>query len=499
MLNSQNDSLGLDAETVLQRIADLTKKCSQSISKERKARFSQYFTESSVARQMLSMLNVTGVDSIGDHGAGTGILGATVLTHVLSTSNGSRDQLSLRAFEIDETLHPPFFRCLEEVSAFAENLGKPVPSISLRGDFTAIAPSICSKGYDPSLDLIVLNPPYQKLNQGSEFASWLRRHLVAIPNLYAAFIALSIMMLKPSGQLITIVPRSFTNGSYFSPFRRWFTAKGSIDWFVRYKCRSNVFRGDNVLQENVIFRFTKGVKQVDRVRVSLCDSPDRPPVYELMVSVDDIFPADSDIIYVPGSPEELNALHRMRNMPFSFADIGIKIATGKLEDFRMREYLHHSPPDSNWVPVIYSQHWKRGTSNLKWVDSSRNSKPSYLSLNRATEKKVIPRGNYVLVKRISANDDRSGRCNPCVLTENEAIPGDLWAIDNHIQVLSGIVDKPFSADDAKALAAYLSSKDVDHVLRLVSGTTQLNHADLQQIRFPESFSNFKKRSDRDNH
>ena len=37
-------------------------------------------------------------------------------------------------------------------------------------------------------------------------------------NLYAAFVALSLRLLRPGGQLVAITPRSFCNGPYFKAF-----------------------------------------------------------------------------------------------------------------------------------------------------------------------------------------------------------------------------------------------------------------------------------------
>lgn len=483
--NLQKDFFKPGLDDVLQRIATLTKKQSQSIDVSRKERFSQYFTEGAVAKQMASMLSVGGGARIGDHGAGTGILGATVLAHAVDTMPLKGKPFTLKAYEIDELLHASFARCMEEVSDFAAGLCKPAPNISLKGDFTELANDLCFGRGHEQLDAVILNPPYKKLNQGTALAQLMRSNLVSTPNLYAAFIVLSVLMLRPGGQMVAIVPRSFTNGTYFRGFRTWLRQQGAIDWFVRYKRRSNVFRGDNVLQENVTFRFVRGVKQCDRVRVSLCDSPESPPVFESMVPTRDVFPEETDIIYVPANAAELNALHKMRQLPYSADELGLSISTGKLEDFRVREYLCHSIPDGKWAPVIYSQHWERGSTQMAWSSSTSNGKPACLKLNSDTIKKTIPRGNYVLVKRISANDDRTGRCNPCVLTEDMDLPGDVWSVDNHLQVISATKGK-MSRSLAGELAAYLESQDVDHVLRLVSGTTQLNRADLMQLRFPES-------------
>ena len=468
---------------VLSKIGDLTRKCSNDIPENHKVTYSQYFTEINIASQMASMLTVTGGAVIGDHGAGTGILGATVIAKSLHDAGSEMPPLSLNAFEVDDLLHEAFSKCLGEVELFAASLCQPKPQISLQKDFTAIAPQICSGSYKEILDVAIVNPPYQKLNQSTELAKLMKNHLVSTPNLYAVFLVLSIMLLKQKGELVAIVPRSFCSGDYFRPFRKWLKSQGAIDWIVRYKRRSNIFRQDNVLQENVTIRFRKGVEQPKKVRISLCDSPDTAPEFDTMVDSLDVIPKDSDYFFVPADKEELNALHKLRSQPYSAKEWGICISTGKLEDFRLKEFVTPSAPTNNWAPVVYSQHWERGSIKLTW-NSHRCKKPAYLLKNEYTKPKLIPRGNYVLIKRISANDDRQERCHSCVLTNDCDLPGNWWAIDNHIQIIKGTDDHPLTSEEAIALANYLKSSDINKVLKLISGTTQLNKNDLLQLRYP---------------
>lgn len=482
MQNLAHDLFRPSIDTVLGNLSQISKTTSQSINNKEKAKYSQYFTEGAVAQQMAKMLTIKTGAVIGDHGAGTGLLCSTVLAYALAEQSNEKIPFTLNAYELDGRLHKAFGESMSEIDFFAQSLLNASPNVTLNGDFTQVVDSIKNGTLTGFLDSAILNPPYQKLNQQTDFAKLMKEHLVATPNMYAAFIALSIAMLKPSGELVAIVPRSFTNGTYFKAFRKFLKEMGSIDWFVRYQGRSNLFRGDNVLQENVTFRFTRGVPQVDRIRVSLCESPEHPPIYESLVPVKDIFPEDSDIIFVPSCELELDALHKMRAMENSAADIGIGFSTGKLEDCRMRSLLDGVMNETK-APVVYSQHWERGETQLNWAPIV-STKPACLLINEDSKKKLVPRGNYVLIKRISANDDSSGRCHPCVLADDNAIPGDLWAIDNHIQVISGIGGKSLTKQDANAIAEYLTSAHIDHVLRVVSGTTQLNKNDLLQIRYP---------------
>jgi adenine-specific DNA-methyltransferase len=473
----------IDFDTFLRKIGKLTKEYSSSIPDNHKNVYSQYFSEDAIAKQMSSMLNISNGAVIGDHGAGTGILGAAVIAKTITDLPVSSQPLVLKAYEIDELLHSTFYNCIEHLNSFASKQWAPTPKVSLKKDFTEIAPDLISGTQKALLDAVIVNPPYMKLNQSTPLAKLMKENVVSTPNIYVVFLVLSIMLLKDKGEMVAIVPRSFCSGDYFKNFRVWLKEQGCIDWFVRYKRRSNLFKGDNVLQENVTFHFIKGIKQQKFVRISLCESPEKPAINESYVDSNDVMPTDSSYFFLPGDDKELEALHTIRKQPYCTKDWKMNISTGKLEDCRVQDSLYEEAPSCEWVPVIYSQHWQRGCTDLNW-DSKECKKPKFLAINDKTKSKLIPRGNYILIKRISSNDDRSGRCHVCVVTEESELKGELWAIDNHIQVIRGDKNYPFTPEEAKALGAYLMSETIDHVLKLVSGTTQINKNDLLQLKYP---------------
>src|SRR5581483_9090638 len=101
-------------------------------------------------------------------------------------------------------------------------------------------------------DIVVMNPPYRKLNVGSPERLALGRDGVDCANIYCTFLALGVLGLKPHGQIAAITPRSFANGPYFSAFRRFFLAEVTLDRVHVFESRSSVFADSDVLQENII-------------------------------------------------------------------------------------------------------------------------------------------------------------------------------------------------------------------------------------------------------
>ena len=459
-------------------IADISARTSKSLDSVKKKNLSQYYTPFAVAEQMAELNNYH-KGRLGDLGAGTGILGAIVLSKALVDSPSSAS-LSLRAYEVDKDVHGSFNSTIEAVEKWAIQCGKTKPNVTLMGDIRDDADDILNGRLDNTLDSAIINPPYQKLGSQTELSKLMRAHGIPVPNLYAAFVVLTVLMLKPGGDVVAILPRSFCSGTYFKKFRQWLRTHCSLDEIIRYKSRSNVFRGDNVLQENVIIKLTKGVQQTACVRLSLCETAEHLPIHSMLLSKSDLFPIHTDSFLIPSDPDELKAIHNNNALPVSLYDMGLTVNTGKLEVQRCQEYIKTVATSHLDIPIVYAQHWCSDDKVLQW-DSRKTSKPCYVELTDNTEKKLIPSGHYIFIKRISANDDRSGRCHP-VIVKPSSIPGKQWAIDNHIQIISCYASD-YPEDISSQLFERLSSEEVDHLLRATSGTTQLNVADISSVRF----------------
>ena len=82
-------------------------------------------------------------------------------------------------------------------------------------------------------------------------------------------------------------------------------------------------------------------------------------------------------------------------------DVGIAVSTGPVVDFRARTFLR-SDSDAATVPLIYPTHMRHGT--IEWP--REGAKWNALVLSDDTRSLTVPRGNYVLVKRFTAKEER---------------------------------------------------------------------------------------------
>jgi adenine-specific DNA-methyltransferase len=201
----------------------------------------------------------------------------------------------------------------------------------------------------------ILNPPYKKIGAKSEQRLLLRKLGIETVNLYAAFLGLAIALTRPSGEIVAIVPRSFCNGAYFKRFRLWLLDHVSIRQIHVFESRTEAFRDDRVLQENVIIHL---VRDSDQQEVTISSSTD--PTFSDYASIQVPFveivrPSDEEkYIRIPSVTLDQSA----RLFTRSLIELGLDVSTGPVVDFRVRESWL-SEPEPGAVPLLYAHPFSR--------------------------------------------------------------------------------------------------------------------------------------------
>ena len=329
-------------------------------------------------------------------------------------------------------------------------------------------------------DVAILNPPYRKLTTGSRERRLLSGVGIDATNLYAAFVALTLKLLSPGGQLVAITPRSFCNGPYFKAFRRDLLAAAALRRIHIFGSRDEAFRDTNVLQENVIIHLVKGAEQGPVVIASSDGRGDEPATERRVRYSSVVHPDDRDaFIHVVAGEAGAEVARRARSLDGDLAGTGAGVSTGRVVDFRVRGHLH-ADPEPGTVPLLYPTHLRDG--RVRWPAPS-GKKANALDVTEATRKLLLPAGNYVLVKRFSSKEERR-RVVASVLEAGD-LDAERVAIENHVNVFhhdnAGI-----PIDLAWGLAAYLNSTLVDDFFRQFNGHTQVNATDLRSLPYPSA-------------
>lgn len=397
-----------------------------------------------------------------DAGAGAGALTSAFIDRWNHAAAITAD-----AYELDDEIVPTLRTELVRLS------GNGVEAKHVGGDFLAAAATLIRLGREPLYTHAILNPPYRKIGTQSRERRLTSAAGLETVNLYSAFVGLALELMKPGGQLVAIIPRSFCNGPYYRPFRQWLFARAALRLVHLFGSRRDAFADDAVLQENVIVHLERGAVQGDVVvststGACLSDLTQRSRPFAEIVAPDD----EEQVIHIPTA----DAADEDDAFALTLADLGLDVSTGPVVGFRLDEHLR-ADWDEGDVPLLYPQHLKAG--RVRWPIESR--KPNAIARNPVTERWLFPAGYYVLVKRFSSKEER--RRVVATLCEPSALPGDAIGFENKLNVLHANKGS-LPPLIARGLAVFLNSSGVDSAFRRFSGHTQVNAADLRRMKFP---------------
>jgi adenine-specific DNA-methyltransferase len=319
----------------------------------------------------------------------------------------------------------------------------------------------------------ILNPPYKKINAISEHRLALRNVGIETVNLYTAFLALAILQMEIDGEIVIIIPRSFCNGPYYRPFRELMLAKCSIDHIHIFESRSKAFKDDEVLQENIILKLTRGKSQ-GQVSLSFSDDSTFEGFHKRDVDFSRIVkPNDKEFfIHIPTEEEQLSA----GLFTHELDELGLEVCTGPVVDFRLKEWWRKNP-EPGTVPLLYPHHFgKEG-----FVFPREHKKPNALLRAPEVDKWLMEEGVYVIVKRFSAKEER--RRVVAYLVTPEDTKSSLVGFENHWNVFH-FKKKGLDRLVANGLACFLNSTVLDSYFRAFSGHTQVNATDLRNMAYP---------------
>jgi adenine-specific DNA-methyltransferase len=454
----------------------------RKLDSEQRSKMGQFFTPPLVARFMASLFG----DSVGeicllDAGAGVGTLTAAFVEEVCQR-DARPHRVSVIAYELEPLLVEYLHSTLVECQEICQECGVEFVGKVLEKDFINAGVEMLRGGLFPvesySFNRAILNPPYKKIRSDSRYRRLLSSIGIETGNLYSAFLAITIDLLESGGELVAITPRSFCNGPYFKLFRKLFLKTMALRRIHVFESREEAFRADDVLQENIIFHAVKNGER-ERVLISASHGPAQEGMTVREVGYGQVVkPDDPDlIIHIATSEMDQFVLDRIGVFRRSLDDLGIAVSTGRVVDFRARDFLRANP-DADTLPLIYPGHFHNGF--VRWPKPG-SKKPNAIVLTSRTRSLLLPSGSYVLVKRFSTKEER--RRVVAAIYDPEDILAPYVGFENHLNVYhrgnSGL-----SRGLAKGLAVFLNSTLVDSYFRQFNGHTQVNATDLRMLRYP---------------
>ena len=446
----------------------------------RRAELGQYMTPAAIGRFMAGLFSdLSGAVRVLDPGAGAGLLTAALVER-LCAGAVKPDAVSLAGCEIEPALLAPLSNIWQESAAELQAARIPAsrsihPEDFLLNRIADRQSDFSGKGFTH----IIMNPPYRKISAVSAHRAALRRAGLETSNLYAGFMYLAAQQLQSGGEMVAIVPRSFCNGPYFKAFRQQFFAVMGLRQIHLFERRDALFRGDGVLQENIILHAVKD-KPPAQVKITTSQGDGiansramRMVDYSAVIHSDD----PDKFVHIPAQYGDRDIAAQLAGLPAAPTDLGFTVSTGPVVDFRLREYLCDRP-EPGTAPLLYPAHFPAG--RLEWPRAMK--KPNAIRVTEQSRRWLWGnRGHFVVTRRFSAKEERR-RIVAAVYPGS--LLGELVGFENHLNVYHA--DKQgFAPDLAAGLSLYLNSSLVDRYFRQFNGHTQVNAADLRVLPYPQ--------------
>tara|TARA_R110001583_G_scaffold10417_8_gene47920 strand:- start:17128 stop:18696 length:1569 start_codon:yes stop_codon:yes gene_type:complete len=456
---------------------------SGSQSRESKKDLGQFFTPKDLAIFMASIADVDIEKNsirILDPGCGTLIL-ASSLVEKLVSENVNIEEIIVDAYEIDTFLESDIAWLGEKLTLWGRERNINIIINHFKEDFI-----LANRDYNipiKNYDYIISNPPYFKIGKEDERLGVFNKPLKGQQNIYSLFMLLSSFLLNQGGQLIYLVPRSFTSGSYYQSFREQFLNNVSIKFIHLFSSRVAGFKKDNVLQENIIVKaINKNDSLDDLIQISQSNGLD-----DLNHNCLNVF-READLIrdlgsllaiHVPVNSHEQTSIQLFYQWHDNLQTLGYKVSTGPVVPFRSREHLKEDTScEYSCVPLFWMHNCRK--MELTWPLKKRN-KQEWIIDNLESKSKLVNNENFVILRRFSSKEEKAKIV--AVPHLRDRFQYDKVGIENHLNYLYKI-DGELTEFEVYGLSVLYNSSIFDSYFRSLNGNTQVNAKELNSIPMP---------------
>ena len=445
--------------------------------KSQRKKYGQFFTSKETAVFMAGLFEIPNgcqALSILDPGAGSGILSIALLERLQAFT--AIKEIRLVCYEND----PNVMKLLRANLEIACSQSKQKISYEIVSDNYILSQAadynlMLGANLEPEkFDFVIANPPYMKIPKDAPEALAMPDVCYGAPNLYFLFASMSMFNLKDGGEMVYIIPRSWTSGAYFKRFRQKFLSEGVLEHIHLFVSRDKVFEKESVLQETIIIKLRKTRSKPKPVTITTTQSNSdfsKKTIFKAPYSA--VINGPDFYVYLVTNAEEVETLNSLNKWENTLPSIGLKMKTGLTVDFRNREALRDAAEEQA-VPLFYSQHIQNGK-----VVFPVGKEHEYL----VTEQRGLlqPNKNYLFVKRFTAKEEhRRLQCGVYLAKKHPEY--SQISTQNKINFIDGMRD--LSECVVYGLYVLFNSSLYDCYYRILNGSTQVNSTEVNSMPVP---------------
>lgn len=449
----------------------------ENMPKSLRKKYGQFFTSKETAIFMVGLFDIPTNKSeliILDAGAGSGILSIALLERLQDISRLKK--ISLVCYEND----PNIIELLRENLEWVCQVSKIEIAYELKTDNYILSQTEEYNrmlGANPNplkYDMVIGNPPYMKIAKDAPEAKAMPDVCYGAPNMYFLFASMGMFNLTTHGEMVYIVPRSWTSGAYFKRFRQKILSDGALEHIHLFASRDKVFEKECVLQETIIIKMKKARNRPKYVTITTTQSnKDFSDRTTFDVPYDTVISGEDSYVYLTTNEEEVAVLQQLDCWKDTLPSIGLKMKTGLTVDFRNRDILRNDFEEQA-VPLFYSQHIQSGK-----VVFPIGKEHEYIVADKSG---LLQRNaNYLFVKRFTSKEERR-RLQCGVYLAQKHPEYELISTQNKINFIDGVQD--LSDCIVYGLYVIFNSTIYDCYYRILNGSTQVNSTEINAMPIP---------------
>ena len=454
-------------------------------SKSDNVRLGRLFTKKDTAALFADMIKIDRTKSaytILDVGAGTGILSAAAIERICRDCP-KIEQIFLTCYEnnpdfadmLEDNLERIRKKCRHDydvrlfVTVYRENY-----LTESKNHYTVTFFDTVPDKYD----IVISNPPTDLAEKHSEDADGVGG--ISQLKISKAFLFLKNAKdsVEDDGQLIMMLPTTFSSASALTPLRREISEALALT-------RVHLFIGKQKnedravpLKKSFLVSYTKPVTKEPPATVTVSTSYDNG---KAVIELGDlpygfIVDARSGALTLPKSPEDTKIVKYISSFPETLDSIGLKMSTGLIIDSKCEGLLFTEPEEST-VPLLRLQTLKGGQVKVPQPIKRQYLAPVSPSLIQKNK-------NMILVKRVPAKSDERF-VNSAIYLASSLPQYKYVSTHNKINFID-TKDKnaEMSARLVFGLFALINSTVYDRYISIVSKSRQINSKEMRSLPLP---------------
>lgn len=463
---------------MLDKIIERTNQYIAAMPKKERKRYGQFFTSKETARFMAGLYKIPEEKEefrILDAGAGSGILSCALIERLGLVDTVKK--IELVCYENDENVLRLLRKNLECIKQYQSKLQvKVITENYITSQYLDFNHMIGGCDNPIKYDFVIGNPPYMKISKDAPEAVAMPGICYGAPNMYFLFAAMGLFNLKDEGELVYIIPRSWTSGAYFKRFRHYFLEEGKLEHIHLFVSRNKVFDKENVLQETIIIKVKKTQNVPDTVKITSSKSNnDFHALTSLDVPYNLVVSGEERYVYLITDEEDVSVLKRIHKFDATLPKLGLKMKTGLTVDFRNRDILRNEE-DEGAIPLFYSQHIQQGR-----VRFPIQREHEYVVMGQRGL--MQDNRNYLFVKRFTAKEERRRLQCGIYLAKNYPQYTKI-STQNKINFVDGLCSE-LSECLVYGLYVIFNSTLYDAYYRILNGSTQVNSTEINAMPVPD--------------